>query len=58
MEDFLEMLQSFYKDIFDEWVGSVPQQIEISLKQSLLKRNSNDLELIMNFNPQVLFYHK
>lgn len=52
IEDFIARLQKFNKNIFEEWVDSVPQQIEKSLKQCLLKRNEN-MELIVNFNPQV-----
>lgn len=52
IEEFLETLKDFNTKIFEEWVRSVPLQIEISLKQSLLKRNGN-MELILNFNPQV-----
>lgn len=54
IEDFLEMLKQFNAKVFEEWVGTVAQHIEVNLKQSLLKRNDN-MELIMNFNPQVFF---
>lgn len=46
------MLKQFNAKVFEEWVETVAEQIEISLKQCLLIRNDN-MELIMNFNPQV-----
>lgn len=52
-EDFLDMLNGFNKNIFDEWVENVPQQIDVNLRQCLLKRKPSSEELIMNFNPQV-----
>lgn len=47
------MLKQFNTTVFEDWVGTVAQHIEVNLKQCLLKRNDH-MELIMNFNPQVI----
>nr|CAI5851783.1 unnamed protein product [Callosobruchus analis] len=53
-EKFLDMIKEFNAKMFNEWAAQVPSQIESSLKQCLLEKNSKTNELNMNFNPQLM----
>ncbi|CAG9831722.1 unnamed protein product [Diabrotica balteata] len=52
-ERFLEIAGQFTKETFISWVEVVPTQIEINLKENLLRRDSRTKELYLNFSPEL-----
>ncbi|XP_031336595.1 dynein beta chain, ciliary isoform X1 [Photinus pyralis] len=52
-ENLTEKLYEFDDELFKQWAKAVPEQINVNLKQSLLKRNVKSKELQLNFNPQL-----
>lgn len=53
VQAFTDKIKEFGTQIFNEWVAIVPKQIEVNLKQSILRRDPRTKELIMNFNCEV-----
>ncbi|KAF5277248.1 hypothetical protein FQR65_LT00356 [Abscondita terminalis] len=52
-EDLTDKLYEFDDDLFKQWANDVPKQINVNLKQCLLKRNVKTKELQLNFNPEL-----
>lgn len=51
--NLIERLKRFEKEIFEKWAEKVPNQIEINLKKSLLRREENSKMIHLNFDPEL-----
>lgn len=52
-EELMRLLNIFEQEVFEEWVRSVPDQIEQNLRKTLIERNSETRTLRLNFHPQL-----